>query len=194
MAAALATTWAYGDTPVVFLVRQQHAQVVGGAGLAEQLALRLVAAGLAQERELLHGLDAFGDHLHAEAVAHLDDGAHQRRVVAVGGGVAHEGLVDLQRADRELLQRRQRGIAGAEVVDGQVQAHGRQLVEHADGALGIGHQGGFGDLEFQAARGDTPWRANTDLQSRMKLAWRSCFSDRFSAMRPGSLPAGASAR
>ncbi len=33
--------------------------------------------------------------------------------------------------------------------------------------------------------GDTPWRRNTERQRRMKLAWRSCFSDRFSEMRPG---------
>ena len=71
--------------------------------------------------------------------------ASLRSVVAV----AHEGLVDLQRADRELLQRRQRGIAGAEIIDGQVQAQRRQFIEHADGALGIGHQRGFGDLQFQ---------------------------------------------
>jgi hypothetical protein len=38
-------------------------------------------------------------------MAHLDDGAHDGGVVGVGGRVAHEGLVDLERADRELLQR-----------------------------------------------------------------------------------------
>ena len=63
--------------------------------------------------------------------------------------VAHEGLVDLQRADRELLQRRQRGVAGAEIVDREVQAHRVQLIEQAHGALGVRHQRGLGDLQLE---------------------------------------------
>jgi hypothetical protein len=66
--------------------------------------------------------------------------------------MAHEGLVDLERADRELLQRRQRRIARAEVVDGQVQAHRVQLVEQPHHAAGLGHEGGLGDLEFEVRR------------------------------------------
>ena len=49
-------------------------------------------------------LDALGDDLHAEAVTHVDDGAHQHRVGRIVGGVTHERLVDLERADRKLLQ------------------------------------------------------------------------------------------
>ena len=48
---------------------------------------------------------------------------------AVDGDVADERLVDLQRADRKLLQRRQRRVAGAEIVDGEIQAHRIQLVQ-----------------------------------------------------------------
>ena len=54
----------------------------------------------------------------------------------------------------KLLQGRQRRIAGAEIVDGQVQAHGIQLVQQADGALRIGHQGGFRDFQLEAGGRD----------------------------------------
>src|SRR5690606_30588303 len=88
------------------LARQHRAQFLGGAGLAEQASLREVATRLAQEFELALGFHALGHHFHAKAAAHLDDGAHDGGVIAVDVGVAHERLVDLQRADGELLQRR----------------------------------------------------------------------------------------
>ena len=57
-----------------------------------------------------------------------------------------------KRADGELLQGRQRGVAGAEVVDGQVQSHCIELIEQPHGALGIRHQRGLGDLELERGR------------------------------------------
>src|SRR3984885_10700738 len=118
-------------------------------GIAEQTSLGVVAGGLAQEFELLARLDSLGDDLEIEALAHVDDGADDGRVVRVHGDVANEGLIDFQSADRELLQGRQRGIPGAEIVDGQIQTHGVQLVEKTDGALGVRHQGGFGDFQLE---------------------------------------------
>ena len=84
---------------------KQLAKFVGRDGIAEQVPLRVVAAVLAQELELRFGLDAFGDDLEPQAVRHLDDGVDDRGIVAIDGHVAHERLVDLQRVDRELLQR-----------------------------------------------------------------------------------------
>src|SRR4029079_1636233 len=53
------------------------AQRVGGvAGPREQEALGEVAAHVAQDLELLPGLDAFGDHLDVQAARHGNDGAH----------------------------------------------------------------------------------------------------------------------
>ena len=100
------------DTPIMTFINKLDRD-----GLAEQAALPEVAVARAEEIQMPDGLDAFGDHVHAEVPAHLDDGPHDRRVALVLADVAHEGLVDLQRPDRELLQRRQRRIAGSEVVD-----------------------------------------------------------------------------
>ena len=98
-----------------------------------------------------------------------------RTIVASFASVAAsrtKRLVDLQRADRELLQRRQRGIAGAEVVDRQVQAHRVQLVQQLDGALRIGHQRRLGDLELEAcpATRRARWNTERQLQDEARLA------------------------
>ena len=51
-------------------------------------------------------------------------------------------------------KRRERGVARAEVVDRQVQAHRIQLIEQPHGALGIRHQRGLGDLELEGGGRD----------------------------------------
>src|SRR5256886_14754787 len=75
---------------------------------------RSVAGVAAQELQLPLRLDALGDHFHAETAPHLDDGAHDGGVAGIVGRVAHEGLVDLERADRELLQRSEERRVGKE--------------------------------------------------------------------------------
>ena len=136
------------------LAGEKGQQLRGGAGLAEQLSLREVARVPAQEIQLPQGLDTFGDDFHAEAASHLDDGFHDRRIAGVLAHVAYERLVDLQRADGELLQRRERRVARAEVVDRQVQAHRIQLIQQPHGALRVRHQRGFGDLQLERGRRD----------------------------------------
>ena len=100
---------------------------LGGARAAEQVALATVAADLAQARQLQRGLDALGDHRQAEGVAELDDGLDDRRVLGVDAQAVDERAVDLDRLDREPLQVGERRVAGAEVVDGEVQAEAAQL-------------------------------------------------------------------
>src|SRR5580658_10041483 len=75
---------------------------------AERASLSIVAAVVAQELQLTPRLDALGDDFHPEAASHLDDGAHDGGIAGIVGRIAHEGLVDLQGADRKLLQGRQR--------------------------------------------------------------------------------------
>ncbi|HEX3212388.1 MAG TPA: hypothetical protein VH016_07445, partial [Actinomycetota bacterium] len=62
----------------------------------------------------------------------------------------HERLVDLDRVDRHLAQVGERGVAGAEVVDGQVHPEPLELVKADDGHLQVVHQDALGDLEGQA--------------------------------------------
>lgn len=46
----------------------------------------------------------------------------------------------------------QRRIAGAEIVHGQLRAHGLDLVQLVDRAQDIGDEGTLGDLQFEAMR------------------------------------------
>src|SRR5262245_53850810 len=77
---------------------------VGGRRDREAVPLDLVAAVRGEQFELLLGLDAFGDHLELEAVRQADDRERDHRVLRVGGDVAHERVVDLERVDREALE------------------------------------------------------------------------------------------
>jgi len=59
-------------------------------GPGEEVALEHVAAVARQEHALGFVFDPFGDHFEAQAVAERDDGARDRRVVAVIGKITHE--------------------------------------------------------------------------------------------------------
>ena len=72
---------------------------------------------LTQHLQLLGGLHALGHGLHVEGARQRYDRGDQRRDVGRVGDALHEGLVDLERVDRQLGQEAQRGIAGAEIVD-----------------------------------------------------------------------------
>ena len=72
------------------LACEQSQQLRRGARLAEQLALCEVTGVAAQEVELAQGLDTFGDHFHAEAASHLNDGFHDRRIAGVLAHIADE--------------------------------------------------------------------------------------------------------
>src|SRR2546427_4111451 len=93
-------------------------ELLGRHRLAVQEALHLVAAVALQEMELGVGLDALGDHFQVQRVTERDDGLGEDPVLGfrAAADVAHEGAVDLQRVDRQGLEIRERGIAGAEIV------------------------------------------------------------------------------
>ncbi len=86
----------------------------------DQPALDRVAAQVAQPLPGLVVLDALGDHQQAERVREVDGAADDLRVLGVDGEPGHEGPVDLQLADGQPPQVDQRGVAGAEVVEGHL--------------------------------------------------------------------------
>ena len=121
---------------------------------ADAEALRHVAVEALQAVQHLVGLHAFGDHLHAQVVAEVDDGPHDHFVLLVEQHVGHEAAVDLQLAHRQVAQVAERRVAGAEVVDRQPDA---VLVEPVDGGAGAGcvdEQRRLGDLQRQQRRVD----------------------------------------
>src|SRR5262245_52190167 len=71
---------------------------------AEEKALALVAAALAQVPELDLALHAFGDHREPQAVRHGDDDVHEHRRAPFGADTRKKGTVDLELVQRQLLQ------------------------------------------------------------------------------------------
>ena len=72
--------------------------------MAEQVALVLVAAELAQVGLLCGGFHAFGNHCQLQAVTQGDDGAHNGLAVGAGVEVAHKRLIDFYFVQRQALQ------------------------------------------------------------------------------------------
>lgn len=89
-------------------------------GTADDETLDLLAAFGGEEQLLVFGFYPFGDHCQLHAATQGDDGAHDGDIIAVIGQAAHEGLVDFQGVDRQALEVAERGVAGAKVVDSQL--------------------------------------------------------------------------
>ena len=81
-----------------------------------------------------------------------DDGPGDGHIVRVGGEVAHERLVHFQLVDGKPLQVVERGIPGAEIVDGKLDADLLEFLEHRDGQFDVAHGDAFGHLQLQVAR------------------------------------------
>src|SRR5581483_5474217 len=93
-----------------------------------------------------------GDRRQAEALGQVDDRAHDLGVAGVALHGAHERTVDLDLVEVKLAEVVEAGIAGAEIVEGNLDA---DILEGAEGRAGradIGDQRGFRDLDFQTPR------------------------------------------
>jgi hypothetical protein len=123
---------------------------LGRRGATEVEALHEVAAQLGEPLARLERLDALRRDLQRQVLAQADGGADDRGVVGVGGHAHDERLVDLQLVGGKLLELGQRGEPGPEVVDGDADAHGPQLLEHVAGPAEVGHDLRLGDLDLQA--------------------------------------------
>ena len=119
---------------------------------AEQVALHFIAPRLAQEVELLGGLDAFGHHAQVQLVAERDDRLHDHGVVGIGGQIDDERTVDLELVDRKALQVAEARIAGAEIIDRDLHAERLDAAEHLDVLLGAVHGQAFGQFDLQKMR------------------------------------------
>ena len=130
-------------------VGQQGGHVGLGLRLAEQEALAQHAAGTHQPLRLLGALDALGDGDETETGAHRQHAPHHRLHLLVPRQPVHEGLVHLELVERQPGQVVQRGVAGAEVVDGDVYAEASQGVQARDHPVHPDDDGGLGDLQHQ---------------------------------------------
>jgi len=117
----------------------------------EEVSLRALhgdppAAGLADERQHLRGLDALGDHERLDLARKRHDGDEHRPSRPVLEGRGDHLAVDLDEVDREPAQHLEAGVAGAHVVERHLEAelaqsrdlrHDRR--DRGSGALGDLH-------------------------------------------------------
>src|SRR5262249_53150123 len=117
-----------------------------------QIALREGTAEIAQQRRLFDRLDALGDETQAEIYGEAGDRAHDRAVAEIGGDVAHEAAIDLERVERRRRERVERRVAGAEVVDHQRHAQRLEVLQSRLRLVAAAAEDRLGDLERQLAR------------------------------------------
>ena len=101
-------------------------------GAAEEKALSVPATVVEEKAALLLGLDTFGERLEAERMGELDDRSDKFAGVLVVGETLDEGAVDLQHAHPGLVEPSERGVAGSEVVDRELEP---SLVHVGQGGL-----------------------------------------------------------
>src|SRR5258707_5339113 len=92
-------------------------------------------------------LNAFSDQLQAEGLSQYDDGANDGQVAGVGVQVADEPGVDLEGIDRKRFQVREDGVAGAEVVDRDLDPHLLQLRKGSASGFDVANHSTLGDLQ-----------------------------------------------
>ena len=90
-----------------------------------------------------------------EAAGHLDHGLDDRPGLFVLENVDDEGAVDLELVDPEVLQIRQARVAGAKVVDGQLDALGLPTGHRLLDDRLVLQQQGFRQFQLQKPRGQT---------------------------------------
>lgn len=121
---------------------------------AEQIALYQIDTHLAEHRQFLRQLDALGNHLGAGGPGHLQDGADELALHGIQVDAVDEVAVDLHVVGTQFGPQAQAGVASAEVVEGDGEAHGSivvqcgvEQVEVVDGSL-------LGQLDHHPVRRD----------------------------------------
>ena len=114
---------------------------------AEEVALGNITAKARQDIPGGAVFHTFGDHPQLQGVGQIDYCPHNRSGAGVGGHGLYEGLIDFQLVDRQVLQRGQRRVARAKVVDRHRHAQSAELSQVLAGAQWVGHQAALGYFE-----------------------------------------------
>src|SRR5271165_4466780 len=93
----------------------------GWQGWTEKVALSLGTVPGLKDHELLLSFNAFRNDAKLEVLTHGDDGADDgRRFIGTSADLLDEGFVNLEDIDGKLLKVTEAGIAGAEIIQGNV--------------------------------------------------------------------------
>src|SRR6266581_719395 len=161
----------------------------------EVIALDLVAAVRGEQLELLLRFHALGHDFQFEAVREADDRECDHGVLGVGGDVANEGVVDLERIDRKTLQVCEARVARPEIVHRDPHTRALQPAKSARSALRIAHQQRLGELELDERRIDARFPQDVPHDGLeillLELARRGSPSRALPRARPAAMPESA---
>src|SRR5215469_2156309 len=124
-------------------------ELAGAERPREVEALAHLAAEHLELGDLVNRLHPFGDRRYAHGGGQVDDRADDGRVHPAFANPLDERPVDLDLVRGEVLQVGQRGMTGAEVIDGQAHAELAELAHDLAGTRDVVHDHGLGDLEYE---------------------------------------------
>jgi len=113
------------------------------------IALGVVHPDFAQHFENGFVLDELRDRDQPHGMADGIDRLHHCPIGRVGGDIAHEGAIDLEVIDRQILEVGKRRQPAAEIIERKSAAQLLHLADEAHHPRQIGHRRTLGDLEAQ---------------------------------------------
>ena len=121
-------------------------------------------------------LETFGGRMHAETSGEGHNGSHDLCIAVVFADSADKGAVDLQGVCGQSVEVAQGRVAGAKVVEMELDPGAAQLLQLEYGRIGILHDHALGDLEAES-RGSSvvssrTWRILIDQVGLQKLTAR----------------------
>ena len=131
----------------------------------EQKSLQINRREIRKQGQLLAALDAFSRHFQPEVVAETDESPGDRRRTGAGMNARDQRAIELHARQRQLLERGQRGVADAKIIQRDGDAVAAQLPQHFDGRR-AGLQHVFGELDLDAARRQADVRAAAPSRGR----------------------------
>src|ERR1700676_4779440 len=122
-----------------------------GQGAAEEKALTFGTIMGLKEGELCLRFDALGNDALLEVLAHINNGAHDGRVIGIGGDLTNKGLINFQDINGKLAKIAQARITGAKVIHGQVYAYVFEVMQNGASGFGIRHEDAFCEFQVETA-------------------------------------------
>ena len=107
-----------------------------------------------EDFQLLLRLHPFGNHVKPQAFRHRDDGLYDRVGTFDDAQATDERYIDLELVQRQAHQVLQRGVTGAEVIHGKLDAGFLHGAHGGNGVFDIVQQQAFGELQLEMHRFD----------------------------------------
>src|SRR6185312_12679085 len=147
--------------------RQRREVADVARGLAEQIALDVVAAAIAHEGQRLGRVHHLGDGADLHGAAEPAQGGEKSPSFGGFLCVLDRRAVELHEVDLEHREILERGGAGAEIVEADAVAEGAQRLDEIVRLLEIAHARAFGDLKHQLAA--RPFVGLEQLHQRVEI-------------------------